>query len=222
MPEGWGGKGGGGDDEDVDMEITFTPGLSADKGEGDETTLEKYQRKMREKKKKRKEELRERAVEGGERLEKGKGKDKVEHLEDDFFGADSDEEAEELDAPPPREKSKDKRGKRKGGNDEGDHEGRARVESTAEELALLAASDKPDGEVKHFDMKAVLRAEKQKGKKKKGKKSRKGADDDENEAQEDFAIDVKDERFKAVLEDHTFAIDPSHPQSVSLISLHAC
>ena len=33
-------------------------------------------------------------MEGGERPEKGKGKDKVEHLKDDFFGADSDEEAE--------------------------------------------------------------------------------------------------------------------------------
>ena len=95
---------------------------------------------------------------------------------------------------------------------------RARVESTAEELALLAASDNPNGEIKHFDMKAVLRAEKQKGKKRKGKKGKRGLDEGENEIQEDFAIDVKDERFKAVFEDHTFAIDPSNPQCVLFLA----
>ena len=88
------------------------------------------------------------------------------------------------------------------------------MESTAEELALLATSDNPNGEIKHFDMKAVLRAEKKNGKKRKGKKGKRGADDGENELQEDFSIDVKDDRFKAVLEDHTFAIDPSNPRYV--------
>ena len=41
-----------------------------------------------------------------------------------------------------------------------------RAPSTAEELALVAASDNPGAEPKHFDMKAVLKAEKAKGKKK--------------------------------------------------------
>ena len=110
-----------------------------------------------------------------------------------------------------KKKEKGKKGKEK----DVDHEERpARVESTAEELALLAAADNPHGEVKHFDMKAVLRAEKRGGKRKKGKKGKKGADDGENELQEDFSIDVKDDRFKAVLEDHTFAIDPTNPRYV--------
>ena len=62
-------------------------------------------------------------------------------------------------------------------------------------------------------MKAALKAEKTKGKKRKGKKGKKGEDDDQElELQEDFSIDVKDERFKALHEDHTFAIDPSNPQ----------
>ena len=56
LPEGWGKD--SKDDEDVDMEITFTPGLAESKA-GDETTLEKYQRKMKEKRKKRKEEVKE-------------------------------------------------------------------------------------------------------------------------------------------------------------------
>ncbi|KAI0698440.1 hypothetical protein C8T65DRAFT_12783 [Cerioporus squamosus] len=215
MPEGWGeGKD---DDADVDMEITFTPGLSTAKDEKDETTLEKYQRKMREKKKKRKEELREKTKE-----DSGEKKGATKDLGDDFFGADSEDEgsAGDTEDEVPRgkkgkkDKDKDKKGKGKGKGrwaDDEEEERAARVESTAEELALLAASDNPNGEVKHFDMKAVLRAEKQKGKKRKGKKGKKGADDGENELQEDFSIDVKDDRFKAVLEDHTFAIDPSNP-----------
>ena len=207
VPEGWArGEDDDGGVDDVDMEITFTPGLSGDRGEEDETTLERYQRKMREKKKKRKGELRERATEGkegkGARADKG-------GLDDDFFGADSDEE--EVAPKGKKEKGKDKKGKRKGGEDDTVEEP-ARVESTAEELALLAASDNPNGDVKHFDMKAVLRAEKRPGKKKRGKKGKGGLDEGDNELQEDFSIDVKDERFKAVLEDHTFAIDPSNPQ----------
>ncbi|KAJ7071084.1 hypothetical protein C8F01DRAFT_1206685 [Mycena amicta] len=52
LPEGWDRA----DEErrDVDMEITFTPGLSELKSTGDETTLEKYQRKLKEKRKKKK------------------------------------------------------------------------------------------------------------------------------------------------------------------------
>ena len=216
MPEGWGQDK---DDEDVDMEITFTPGLSANTDK-DETTLEKYQRKMREKKKKRKEELRERANEG-----KDEGTHTKKGIDDDFFGADSDDESVAAEEEAPKEKKgkgKDKKGK-KSVVDE-DEEPRTRVESTAEELALLATSDNPNGEIKHFDMKAVLRAEKKNGKKRKGKKGKRGADDGENELQEDFSIDVKDDRFKAVLEDHTFAIDPSNPRYVlhdaCVLSIH--
>ncbi|CDO71641.1 hypothetical protein BN946_scf184911.g112 [Trametes cinnabarina] len=208
MPEGWGkGKGFDDDKADVDMEITFTPGLSNGMDSGkDETTLEKYQRKMKEKKKKRKEELREKAKEHREAKEEEKAK---KGLDDDFFGGDSEEESEEEEVPKNR-KGKDKNGKRKG--QAFDSEDRpSRVESTAEELALVAASENPDAEVKHFDMKAVIRAEKRSGKKKKGKKSKKGGDEGEADLQQDFTINVKDERFQAVLEDHTFAIDPSNP-----------
>jgi len=54
----------------------------------------------------------------------------------------------------------------------------------------------------------LLEAEKLKGKKlKKGKKNKL----DEAELQEDFSINVVDDRFKAVHDDHDFAIDPSNP-----------
>lgn len=84
-----------------------------------------------------------------------------------------------------------------------------RPEATAEELALLVASDNPNAEPKHFNIKSVIKAEKQR-KRKKGRKAK--GDVDTNETQEDFIMDVKDERFKALHDDHQFAIDPSNPQ----------
>lgn len=180
------------------MEITFTPALSEQK-DGEETTLEKYQRKMREKKKKRKEERKEKDGEKDEGGKKG--------LEDDFFGDDSEDES----VVEQSEKAK-KSKKGKGCREESPALAKEpHVKSTAEELALVAISDNPNAEPKHFDMKAVLKAEKAKGKKRKGKKGKRG-EDEEPEIQEEFAIDVKDERFKALHEDHTFAIDPSNPQ----------
>ena len=70
LPEGWGDafdnkagrgekrKSGGGEDSDVDMEVTFMPGLSETKYPGDENTLERYQRKMKEKRRKKRRRLR--------------------------------------------------------------------------------------------------------------------------------------------------------------------
>ncbi|KDQ63530.1 hypothetical protein JAAARDRAFT_381668 [Jaapia argillacea MUCL 33604] len=199
MPEGWGMD--KDDTGDVDMEITFTPGLSeAKSNDADETTLEKYQRKMKQKRKKRKEELKEKPVDGDT---VGDGK------KDEFFDFGSEEgDADHLDEPPAASKGgKRDKGKGKG---KGSDEQHPRHLSTPEELALLAGSDNPFGEVKHFDMKAVIKAEKSKGNRKKGKK--KGVVNvEESELQEDFKLDVKDDRFTALHEDHTFAIDPSNP-----------
>ncbi|TCD69922.1 pre-rRNA-processing protein esf1 [Steccherinum ochraceum] len=210
LPEGWGqgedGVGGG-----ADMEITFTPGLSETKNVEDETTLDAYRRKMREKKKKRKEERTEKTVEK-------KGEEEEGALAgDDFFaagsGAESDDEEEK-----PRLKSKDKKKSKK--TREEPSEPATRRPSTAEELALIAASDNPDKDPKHFDMKAIVKAEKAKGKKRKQKKG-KAAEQAENETQDDFKIDVQDDRFKALHEDHTFAIDPSNPRFKKTKSMSA-
>ncbi|GJE99497.1 hypothetical protein PsYK624_157610 [Phanerochaete sordida] len=206
LPEGW--NNGASDDEgDVDMEVTFTPALSEQKNEEDLTTIEKYARKMKEKKK-RKEEVK---AAREEKDEPKKGKSKA--LDDDFFAADSSDEGGDESDPEPKKgkKGKKEKGKkaRKDAEDEPEPQDK-KVKSTAEELALVAISDNPSAEPKHFDMKAVLKAEKAKGKKRKGKKRDAGADA-EPELQEDFAIDVADARFAAVHEDHTFAIDPSNP-----------
>jgi len=200
LPEGWG--------QDVDkageMEITFTPGLSGSKdvdAGGEETTLERYLRKQKEKRKKKK----------TERVEKNpKGQDKDAGGDnDEFFGEDSDEE-EDVAGPSIKNKGK---GKAK----ESKPPAPKRVESTPAELELLLASDKPSDEPKHFDMRSVVKAEKA-GSKKRGRKDKnknKGAGPEDDETQEGFAINVKDDRFKALHEDHTFAIDPTNPQCVS-------
>lgn len=222
LPEGWGGKGlPGADEGDVDIEITFTPGLSENKVEESETTLDKYKRKMREKKKKRKEERLERwktkpgdEDEGGGRKAQAKG-----DADDEFFGGDSEDEGteggDEAEEQAPMKKGKKDKTKGKKGRRESASPPPARHVSTAEELALVAGpSGDGANEPKHFDMKAVIRAEKgaklKNRKNKKGKKSGEG----DNELQEDFHINVNDDRFKAALEDHAFAIDPSNPQYV--------
>ena len=185
IPEGWGDDGAV---DDVDMEITFTPGLSDKKNHEEETTLERYQRKMKEKKKKKKEVTSKRGEEGKK-------------LEDDFFEQVSDEDLLDEDGDQsegrPRESRKTADSQRS--------------EVTAEELALLVASDNPNAEPKHFNIKSVIKAEKQK-KRKKGRKAK--GDVEVNEIQEDFILDVKDERFRALHEDYQFALDPSNPQYV--------
>lgn len=211
LPEGWA----GGFDEktgedDIDMEITFMPGLSeARDGDGDETTLEAYQRKMREKRKKRKEEVKE-STKGTTEEEGGKakgsaGKQAKSAPKDDFFASASEDEGASSKKTVGKSKPKAKQQ-----NARMSPEPSQRVVSTADELALLAASDNVDGEPKHFDMKAVLKAEKKKGRK--GRRKEKPADGEPDELQENFAIDVKDDRFQALHEDHAFAIDPSNPQ----------
>ena len=196
MPEGWGTKGNKGEwgeegDDDVDMEITFTPGLSEKKGDGEETTLDKYQRKMREKRRKRKEEMKERHAE-------------KEADGDDFFEVDEEEVSN-------TKKGKKDKKPHKAGKPDTDATPTPRIESTAAELALVATSDNPHAEPAHFDMKAILKAEKKKGKKGKGKKRGQGGEE-EKDLQEDFTLDVNDERFKVLHEDPSFAIDPTNPQ----------
>ncbi|KAL1762296.1 hypothetical protein FB107DRAFT_198910 [Schizophyllum commune] len=191
LPEGWGAKD---DDDDVDMEITFTPGLSEKKGDAEETTLDKYQRKMREKRRKRKEEMKERHAE-------------KEADGDDFFEVDDDEPATNTN----KSGKHGKKNNRKSSKPDDTTTPTPRIESTTAELALVATSDNPHAEPAHFDMKAILKAEKKKGKKGRGKKRGKGGEE-EKDLQEDFTLDVNDERFKVLHEDPSFAIDPTNPQ----------
>jgi hypothetical protein len=186
------------------MEVTFTPGLTETQDGHDETTLEKYQRKLREKRKQRKEEAKTAKTLQGMDKESKKTKD-------EFFDNSSGSSEGEQDSDGPSS-SRRKNGKK------GGEVPKERVVSTKEELELLVAPDQAEKQVKHFDMKAVLKAEKGRSKKLKGKKGQKQRNGDGEELQEDFIIDTKDNRFKAIHEDHTFAIDPSHPQYAMLCS----
>ncbi|KAL0071941.1 pre-rRNA-processing protein esf1 [Marasmius tenuissimus] len=172
LPEGW--DKGNERADDIDMEVTFTPGLGDVKDE-EETTLEKYQRKMREKRKKRKEGAKEKAET---------------QPEDDFFDAASDGDEVKR---PTRTKGKS-----------------SPEPSDMEDLSAVVPPGNDATEPQHFNLKSIMKAER-KIKNKKRRKGKKTTEED-NEMQEDFAIDVKDDRFKAIHDDHNFAIDPSHPQ----------
>lgn len=159
-------------EEDVDMEITFTPGLNengpAKKASSDvenETTLEKYKRKEKERRSARIS----RWHEGKEARE------------------DEEEEA----------KDKDKKGKGKKGKK--GKKGSAEDDAQAAQLALLMDED----DSKHFDMKDIIKAEK--NALKRGKYQKKDV------AKDNFEMPVNDDRFTAVFDDHDFAIDPSRP-----------
>ncbi|QRV76084.1 pre-rRNA-processing protein ESF1 [Ceratobasidium sp. AG-Ba] len=194
LPEGWG------DEDDAkggDLEITFMPALSsnAPKEAEDETTLDRYKRKQKEKKAQRKAKREQTEVEPAE------------DAENNFFGDDSDvaDGAKSITSTrEPKSKYQDGGSKALPG-----------VSSDAE-LALLLAPDlgQPEGaEPKHFDMRAVLKAEKAERPGKKGRrKGKKDASDETNaEDGQGFRVDVKDERFSVLHDDHEFAIDPSNP-----------
>ncbi|KAI5121290.1 hypothetical protein M0805_002333 [Coniferiporia weirii] len=202
LPEGWGADAFG-DDKDGEgegMEITFMPGLSeANVAVGDETTLEKYKRKQKEKRQQRKKEQKE-----GTGEQKPPESKNSKGAEDEFFDRDGSSESEK--------DGVDTKSRKKGSGRKARSKSPVETRPATEaELELLVAPDDASTGQKHFDMKSILKLEKGKGKKrgKRGKKMDK--DNGPDEIQEDFQINVKDERFSALHEDHTFAIDPSNP-----------
>lgn len=202
--------------------------------DGEETTLEKYMRKQREKKEKRKnkpgeeekkDENEEDEDEGGEGGNLG--------WDDPFFqeaGEEMDFEAalaaEEGDEPSSKDlrSKKDKRSKKNKQNLSPEKE--AELARSKAELELMVDDDSGDelnggksSSRAHFNMKDVIRAEKGLDKKpKKSKKYRKNKEDEDERGpgatQPGFEIDVGDSRFSNLLEDHRFALDPSHPSFI--------
>jgi hypothetical protein len=146
---------------------------------------------------------------------KGKGKDKdktqskvkSKAAEDDFFGEDDEDEAEDQhDQHLGQQRGKARNGTLPEPDDDDD-------ENLHEDLVGGSA---------HFSMKDILKAEKSEGKKRRRKKASKLRKEAEAEAagrtrevelgKEDWKIDVRDPRFKALHEEAEFAIDPSNPQ----------
>ncbi|RKU48884.1 pre-rRNA-processing protein esf1 [Coniochaeta pulveracea] len=193
-----------------DMQITFTSALSGKdsdkKAPEEETTLEKYKRKERERKAAKKEKA----------LAKRNG---VEPGAEEVSGAKETEETEDLGFNDPFFTSEDpvkpnktsiRKEERKKKREEREAEAAKKAAEKAQLELLMAGNTNEDVEhLDHFDMNEIIRAEK-----KKNKKSKKAKQDKETRGglQEDFDMPVNDDRFKAVFESHEFAIDPSNPK----------
>lgn len=215
-----------------DMEITFTPGLSA-KERGnvfqnepiiEETTAEAYVRKEKERKKRRKERAKARregrdpdAIAPADAEDKDADEAQVEDtdlgFDDPFFADDAATKEKAV-----KTLRKDERLKKRAAK-------AAEAEAAASqraELELLMVPDQDlagdDGATKldHFNMDEILRAEKEQRKGSKSKKHRKdklaAEGGKRGGLQDGFEMDVDDPRFSAVFENHEFAIDPSNPR----------
>ncbi|KAJ5344894.1 hypothetical protein N7452_002898 [Penicillium brevicompactum] len=212
-----------------EMEVTFTSGLAGGRGkdsifenepEIEETTVEKYVRKERERKKRRKEKLK--ASKRGE--EDGSGKED---------GADSADEAGTAEVPPQDEEDagfndpffEDPDGKATAISRRKEEKRKKREERAAEEAASAAQRaelellmvDDEKANIKHFDMNEIEKAEKQARKKGKGKKNKKL----EPAPTDDFNVNVSDPRFSRLYDSHDFAIDPTNPRFKSTSGMKA-
>ncbi|KAJ5653661.1 hypothetical protein N7490_000664 [Penicillium lividum] len=201
-----------------EMEVTFTSGLAGGKGkdtifenepEIEESTVDKYVRKERERKKRRKEKLK-----SGTKDEPSEEaqEDASDH---DELAAEAPEDAEDLgfndpffDNPAGKATSasirKEERRKKR--------EERAAEEAASAaqraELELLMVDDKK-ATINHFDMTEIEKAEKQARKKGKAKGKGKGK---QAVVEDNFNVDTKDPRFARLFESHEFAIDPTNPR----------
>jgi hypothetical protein len=204
-----------------DMEITFTAGLSS-KGKGGvfenepikaETTAEAYVRKEKERKARRKEKAKARrggqdpdVVEGEK--EKEAEKEKVDEdlgFDDPFFATD---EAVKTKA------SKSQRKEARLAKREAKAAEAAAKASNRAELELLMQDNSTEAvsHLDHFDIKEIARAQKNKKKKGKKDKNKEVEGGKRGGLQNSFEMDVGDERFSKLFEDHEFAIDPSNPK----------
>ncbi|KAI9797424.1 MAG: pre-rRNA-processing protein esf1 [Piccolia ochrophora] len=206
-----------------DMQITFTSGLSTtaprasvfeNSPERDETTVEKYVRKEKERKQRRKAKVKAQrdttvdgevdtdgsveSVDGGNKAADDDGAEKQDDLgfDDPFFADPSSKPSK-----PSKSKSKSK------------------LPSTSKPITNHPSSPStttntstvdPDSH-SHFSLPSILRAEKSAKKKSKhGSKKRTHSPTAADDLQPDFKLDVKDPRFAGRLfGDHEFAIDPS-------------
>jgi hypothetical protein len=205
------------------MQISFTPGLSAsndteasvfenDPREVEETTMEKYVRRERERKQRRKEKMK----------AKREGRDPEEVTENTVIEPEvADQGFEDAFFTDPVQAEKDAKKAYKA------TKAKLRAEREAEEtlssakraeLELLMAGDGAEENVKHFDMREIQKAEKEKNKKGKFKnKKNKSKELDLIEAtagatSNDFKVDTRDDRFQRIFESHEFAIDPTNPR----------
>lgn len=203
-----------------DMQITFSSGLTSDliKGsvfenepERDETTVEKYVRKEKERKNRRKEKLKAARNPGGADVVEEPPKvdvapiaQELDHqkdlgFNDPFFTAPSTT----ITTKKPKSTKHPKLTL--------DPEKRAELEHLIQPDP--ASSSSVAANIKHFDLTTLSKASKAALKAKKKRKLSGREKEALAEAQTDeFKMDVQDPRFKDVFERSEFAIDPSHPR----------
>lgn len=201
--------------QEGDMEITFAPALNEQlvESEGEENTIEKYKRKEKERK------LRKKAAKEVEAAEEPEADKEEAGFDDTFFEGDEDmmaafeahdegvSSAEDIAAPSKKSKKAAKAEKDAAKADE---------DRRKAELELLVDEDSNgEGPGKHFDMTDIMRAEKDERSGKKSRSARRKmakAAQKNGPLQDAFDIDVKDDRFSNLHQDHQFAIDPSNPR----------
>ncbi|KAI1174655.1 hypothetical protein F4777DRAFT_552988 [Nemania sp. FL0916] len=189
-----------------DMQVTFTAALMGDEKKkephAEETTVEKYIRKEKERKARKKDKAV--AKRNGDEAEDADEADEPEEdlgFDDPFFTTDE---------PVKVSKSAERKEERRRRREEKDA---AAAEDTAQKAKLekiMADGSNGTAHLDHFNMNEIARAEKKKSKK--FKKKGKDQAEDRGGLQEGFEMNVNDDRFKAVFEDHEFAIDPSNPK----------
>lgn len=186
-----------------DMEITFTPALTEGSGgkknPEDETTAERYIRKERERKARKKAQA---TSKGDDANKEAEGPEEDLGFDDPFFT---------IEEPKPASKAQMHKEERRKKREAREAEEKKNAVDRAElELIMAGNHDEESEQLKHFNMDEILKAEKKKNKKKakKGKKDK----EDAGGLQDDFKIDAGDDRFKALFDEHEFAIDPSDPK----------
>jgi len=175
------------------MQVKFVSALSEKNAveDANETTVQKYMRKEKERKERRLQQARAAREDAAETVEDEAQVDLG--FDDPFF---TQEEPEKTKTASRKEERLKKRVLREA-DEKQNAEQRAHLE-------LIMADDDGPTHHRHFDMKEIVRAEKHKGKKKKDRIA-----NDRGGLQEDFAVDVHDPRFSRLFNDHEFAINPS-------------
>lgn len=201
-----------------DVQITFSSAFTPEPQKGpvlenepprEETTVEKYIRKERERKKNRKEKM----------VDSGEADSKIDQTEVEKPSADAEEDLGfndpffENPSSRPSTKSKSKKTQKLAKDSQNSN-------SLAElELLMIPEKSTSKDAIKHFDMqeialaeKALRKAKNSKGKSKLSKREKSALEAMKREGGDGFELDVQDPRFGAVFERSEFAIDPSHPK----------